>query len=59
MKTCGCPSDTLSSLLIIRPADGAGMQPDFDAQGEGGLAERLDQVNRSVIKLVCSRRSAP
>ena len=59
MKTCGCASDTLSSLLIIRPADSAGMKPDLDAQGEADLAERLAQVNRPSLKLPCLQRGAP
>jgi hypothetical protein len=69
MRTCGCASDTLSSLLIIPPAGGGGMKPDFDPRGEAGLAERLVQVNlaqinlaqvsRSFIKLPYSQRGAP
>src|ERR1700691_5231123 len=38
MKTCGCPSDTLSSLLVTQRAR--------DALGDAGLAEPSRRVNR-------------
>ena len=46
MKNCGCPSDTLSSLLIMRPADRASMNS--GPGGEAGLAEPAPRVNRSL-----------
>jgi hypothetical protein len=46
MKTCGCPSDTLSSLPIMRPADRAFMNSGHG--GEAGLAEQAPRVNRSL-----------
>jgi hypothetical protein len=35
------------------------MKPDFDAQGEAGLADGLPQVNRLGLKLPCLRRGPP
>ena len=46
MKNCGCPSDTLSSLLMMRPADRAWTRAGFDARGRAGLAEQALEVNR-------------
>jgi len=45
MKNCGCPSDTLSSLLMMRPADRAWTSAGFDARGRAGLAEQALEVN--------------
>ena len=44
MKNCGCPSDTLSSLLTMRPADRALMSPGLGARP--GLAGQAIEVNR-------------
>jgi hypothetical protein len=56
MKTCGCPSDTLSSLLMTLPADRVGMNIGVGAQGEADLAELLTQVNSLRVTLSCSMR---
>jgi hypothetical protein len=53
MKTCGCPSGTMSSLLMTLPADRVGMNIGVGAQGEADLAEPLTQVNRSRVTLSC------
>src|SRR5260370_39904115 len=47
MKTCGCPSDTLGSLLVTPLA-----------RGEAGLAEPSPRVNRPPYALSCLRRIA-
>ena len=44
MKNCGCPSDTLSSLLTMGPADRALMSPGLRARAD--LAGRAIEVNR-------------
>jgi hypothetical protein len=46
MKNCGCSSDTLSSLLMMRPADRAYPSAGFDARGRAHLAEQAPEVNR-------------
>jgi hypothetical protein len=46
MKNCGCASDTLSSLLMMRPADRAWTSAGVDARGGAGLAEQTLEVNR-------------
>ena len=45
MKNSGCSSDTLSSLLMMRPADRASMGSSFSARGPAGLAEQALEVN--------------
>ena len=59
MKTCGCPSDTLGSLLVTPLADRAWMSLGMSAQSEADLAEPSLHVNRSPVKLSCSRRGPP
>jgi hypothetical protein len=59
MKTCGCPSDTLGSLLVTPLADRAWMSLGMGAQSGAGLAEPSLDVNRSPVKLSCSRRCPP
>ncbi len=59
MKTCRCPSDTLSSLLIIRPADGAGFNPNLDAQGGAELAEPSPRVQQAALRAFPSEAWRP
>jgi hypothetical protein len=59
MKTCGCPSDTLSSLLRLRLARRVSLNLGVGAQGEAGLAEPSRQVNRPAYTLSCLGRGAP
>ena len=59
MKTCGCPSDTLGSLLVTPLADRAWVSLGMGAQSEAGLAEPSLHVNRSPVKRSCTRRDAP
>jgi hypothetical protein len=56
MKTCGCPSGTMSSLLMTLPADRVGMNIGVGAQGEADLAEPWTRVNRSRVTLSCPMR---
>jgi hypothetical protein len=56
MKACGCPSDTLGSLMVTPLADRAWMSVGMGARSEADLAERPLRVNRSPVKLACSRR---
>jgi hypothetical protein len=56
MKTCGCPSGTMSSLLMTLAADCVGMNIGMGAQGEADLAEPWTRVNRSPVTLSCSMR---
>jgi hypothetical protein len=58
MKTCGCPFDTLGSLLVTPLADRAWMSLGAGAQSEAGLAEPSLHVKCSPVKLLCSRRGA-
>ena len=56
MKNCGCPSDTLSSLLMMRPAARALMSPGLGARA--GLAGQAIEVNRPLaVALAVSWRS--
>jgi hypothetical protein len=59
MKTCGCPSDTLGSLLVTPLADRAWMSLGMGAQSGADLAEPSLHVNRSAVKLSCSRQDPP
>ncbi len=59
MKTCGCPSDTLGSLLVTPLADRAWMSLGMSAQSEADLGEPSLHVNRSPVKLSCSTRARP
>jgi hypothetical protein len=59
MKTCGCPSDTLGSPLVTPLADRAWMSLGMGAQSEADLAEPSLDVNRSPVKLSCSRQDPP
>ena len=59
MKTCGCPSDTLGSLLVTPLADRAWVNLAMGAQSGAGLAEPSLHVNRPLVKLLCSRRHPP
>ena len=59
MKTCGCPSDTLGSLLVTPLADRAWVNLGMGAQSGAGLAELSLHVNRSAVKLSCSRQDPP
>jgi hypothetical protein len=59
MKTCGCPSDTLGSLLVTPLADRAWVNLGMGAQSGAGLAEPSLHVNRPLVKLSCSRRHPP
>jgi hypothetical protein len=55
MKTCGCPSDTLGSLLLTPLADRAWVNLGMGARSGAGLAEPSLRVNRPQVKLSCSR----
>ena len=57
MKTCGCPSDTLGSLLVTPLADRAWISLGMGAQGGADLAEPSLHVNSWPVK--CSWRGAP
>jgi hypothetical protein len=59
MKTCGCPSDTLGSLLVTPLADRAWMSLGMGAQSGAGLAELSLRVNCPPVKLSCSNRCLP
>jgi hypothetical protein len=59
MKICGCLSDTLGSLLVTPLADRAWTSLGMSAQSEADLAEPSLHVNRSPVKLSCTRRGAP
>jgi hypothetical protein len=59
MKTCGCPSDTLGSLLVTPLAHRAWMSLCMSAQSEADLADPSLHVNRSAVKLSCSRQDPP
>jgi hypothetical protein len=52
MKYCGSASDTLNSLLMMRPADRAWMGSGFNAGGREGLAEEAPEVNRAVAEAI-------
>ena len=51
MKTCGCSSDTLGSLLVTPCADRAWVNLGMGAQSGAGLAEPSLHVNRPLVKL--------
>jgi hypothetical protein len=55
MKTCGCPSGTMSSLLMTLPADRVGTDIGMGAQREADLAEPSARVNRLRVTLLCLR----
>ncbi|HEY6519308.1 MAG TPA: hypothetical protein VIZ19_08045 [Roseiarcus sp.] len=59
MKTCGCPSDTLGSLLLTPAADRARVSLGTGARSGAGLAEPSLQVNRLPVKLSCSTQDLP
>jgi hypothetical protein len=59
MKTCGCPSDTLGSLLVTPLADRTGLNLGMGAQSGAGLADPSLRVNRPPVKLSCSKRYLP
>jgi hypothetical protein len=59
MKTCGCPSDTLGSLLLTPLADRAWMSLGMGARSEADFAETALHVNCSPVKLSCSTRDPP
>ena len=56
MKNCGCPSDTLSSLLMMRPAACALMSPGLGARA--GLAVQAIEVNRPLAAALSWRSLA-
>ena len=58
MKTCGCPSDTLGSLLVTPLADRAWMSLGMGARSGADLAEPSLHVNSWPVKRSCSWRGA-
>jgi hypothetical protein len=52
MRYCGSASDTLNSLLMMRPADRAWMGPGFNVRSRAGLAEEVPEVNRAVADAI-------
>ena len=52
MRYCGSASDTLNSLLMMRPADRGWMGPRFNVRGRAGLAEEAPEVNRAVAEAI-------
>ena len=59
MKTCGCPSDTLGSLLLTPLADRAWMSLGTGARSEADLAEPALHVNCALVKRSCSTQDLP
>src|SRR4029077_17720987 len=58
MKTCGCPSDTLGSLLVTPLADRAWVNLGMGEQSGAGLAERSLHVNHPPAARSSLERSA-
>jgi hypothetical protein len=59
MKTCGCPSDTLGSLLLTSLADRAWMSLGMAMPSGADLAEPALHVNCALVKRSCSTQDLP